>query len=178
MADEPPRRRGLRVTVSAPRLRSRVPARGLGPWLAGAAPPGARGEVGLALLSDAAVRRLNRTFRGVDRATDVLSFPSGPPAPGAWPTAGYARARAQGPTAFQDSHLGDIAIALGVARRQAAERCHSLATELRILALHGLLHLMGYDHEADQGRMLRVEERLRRRAGLPAGLIARGRAAR
>jgi probable rRNA maturation factor len=71
--------------------------------------------------------------------------------------------------------LGDVAIAAGVARRQAARHGHSLATELRILALHGLLHLLGYDHEQDQGRMRRFEERLRRRAGLPGGLIARAR---
>jgi probable rRNA maturation factor len=69
--------------------------------------------------------------------------------------------------------LGEIAIALGVARRQAAEIGHPLGTELRILALHGLLHLLGYDHETDQGDMRRAEERLRRAAGLPTGLIAR-----
>ena len=69
--------------------------------------------------------------------------------------------------------LGDIAIALGVARRQAREQRHSLQTEMRLLALHGVLHLLGYDHETDRGRMQRVEERLRRRAGLPSGLIVR-----
>ena len=72
----------------------------------------------------------------------------------------------------------NVVIAGGVAERQAKEHGHALQTELRILALHGLLHLLGYDHEAkdDNGRMRRVEERLRRKGGLKAGLI--GRAAR
>ena len=69
--------------------------------------------------------------------------------------------------------LGDVVIAAGVARRQAAEAGHSLGTELRVLALHGLLHLLGYDHDTDDGRMARVEARLRRRAGLREGLIGR-----
>ena len=73
------------------------------------------------------------------------------------------------------NHLGDIAIAIDVARRQAIERGHTLTTEIRILALHGLLHLLGYDHERDRGEMRRVEERLRRRAGLIEGLITRSR---
>jgi probable rRNA maturation factor len=72
--------------------------------------------------------------------------------------------------------LGDIAIASGIAARQAAEAGHSVSIELRVLALHGLLHLLGYDHETDHGEMSRVEERLRRRAGLPGGLIGRSRA--
>jgi probable rRNA maturation factor len=69
--------------------------------------------------------------------------------------------------------LGDIVIATGVCRRQARAAGHSARIERRILALHGLLHLLGYDHETDSGAMRRVEERLRRKAGLPAGLIAR-----
>jgi probable rRNA maturation factor len=69
--------------------------------------------------------------------------------------------------------LGDIAIASGRARRQAQDFGHSATTEMRVLALHGLLHLLGYDHDADQGEMGRLEERLRRRAGLPGGLIRR-----
>jgi len=148
--DQAPPRPRLRVTVIGPRPLPRA-AVGLGRWLERTAPVRARGDVGLALVADAHMRRMNGVFRGVDRVTDVLSFPAGGDGP--W--------------------LGDIAIALGVARRQARARRHALRTELRVLALHGLLHLLGYDHETDDGRMRRVEERLRRRAGLPAGLIAR-----
>lgn len=152
-------RRFLVVSVAARRPALR---RGLGGWLEQAAPRTARGTLDIAIVEDAEIRRLNREFRGVDASTDVLSFPSeGTPAPGA----------ADRPDPLP--HLGDIAIARGVAHRQAREQGHSLNVELRILALHGLLHLLGYDHETDAGRMRRLEERLRRRAGLPSGLIAR-----
>jgi probable rRNA maturation factor len=70
-------------------------------------------------------------------------------------------------------YLGDVVIASGVAARQAREAGHPLATELRVLALHGLLHLLGYDHEHDDGRMARLERRLRKRGGLGEGLIER-----
>ena len=139
----------LQVTVSchtpAP---VRVP--GLAEWLTRAAPRSARGHVNIALLTDPAIRRLNRTYRDADYATDVLSFPAEAPL------------------------LGDIAIAVGVARRQARDAGHAFATEVRVLALHGLLHLLGYDHETDTGEMARAEARLRRRSGLPSGLIERG----
>lgn len=72
-----------------------------------------------------------------------------------------------------DSFLGEIVIARGVARRQAREARHSELTELRVLALHGLLHLLGYDHESDSGQMRRTEQRLRRKGGLREGLIER-----
>jgi probable rRNA maturation factor len=150
MDDDPARRAPLTVTVIGPRPGLRA-ASGLGPWLEAAAPVRARGEVSIALVSDAHMRRMNGVFRGVDATTDVLSFPSGEPGP--W--------------------LGDIAIAIGRAREQARRERHAFRTELRVLALHGLLHLLGYDHEHDGGRMRRAEERLRRRAGLPAGVIAR-----
>src|SRR5262245_16757001 len=146
----------LTVTVTSPDGHASL-ARGLGQWLATAAPASARGEVTVALVSDGRMRSLNRSFRGKDFATDVLSFPI---APAAEMPAG-------------SRQLGDVVIAAGVARKQAAEARHPLATELRVLALHGLLHLLGYDHETDNGRMARAEVRLRRRAGLREGLIAR-----
>jgi probable rRNA maturation factor len=113
------------------------------------APRSARGELAVALVSDARMRTLNRLYRRKDSLTDVLSFD------------------AEG--------IGDLAIATGVARRQAREAGHSYQTELRVLALHGLLHLLGYDHEDpdDNGRMARAEARLRRKGGLKAGLIQR-----
>ena len=73
-----------------------------------------------------------------------------------------------------DVFLGDIVIARGVARRQARDAGHPESTEWRVLALHGLLHLLGYDHETDNGRMARVEARLRRAGGLSNGLLERG----
>jgi len=148
-------RRGLTVDVVAPR-HAAPSIRGLAAWLRKAAPARARGRVTVALISDQRMRRLNATYRKTDKATDVLSFPALGPG-----------SLAVGPD------LGDLAIALGVAKRQAQEYGHSLATEVRVLALHGLLHLLGYDHEADQGQMRRLEERLRQRARLPVGLIAR-----
>ena len=77
------------------------------------------------------------------------------------------------PADVMDRFLGDIVIARGVARRQARAARHSERTEIRVLALHGLLHLLGYDHERDDGLMRRVEGRLRRKGGLPGGLIER-----
>jgi probable rRNA maturation factor len=124
--------------------------RGLARWLAQTAPRSARGEVTIALVTDATMRRLNKRFRRVDKVTDVLSFPAG-----------------------TEHNLGDIVIARGMAARQARALRHPVRTELRILALHGLLHLLGYDHDVDEGQMARAEGRLRRRGGLPEGLIAR-----
>jgi probable rRNA maturation factor len=139
----------LRVSVSDGTGRA-VRDGGLARWLAAIAPPRAQGDVGIALVSDARMRALNHTYRRRLEPTDVLSFPS-------------------------DVGLGDIVIATGVARRQAKEAGHSYQTELRVLALHGLLHLLGYDHhdKRDQGRMGRVEAALRRKGGLAAGLIER-----
>lgn len=137
-----------------------VAAGGLGRWLARVAPARARGDVAIALVSDAKIRELNRRYRHKDKATDVLSFP-----------ASALRATAGRPSA----ELGDIAIATGVARRQAKAVGHTYDTELRVLALHGLLHLVGYDHDDpnDRGRMARAEARLRRKGRLREGLIER-----
>jgi probable rRNA maturation factor len=111
-----------------------------------------RGQVTVLLTTDGAVRRLNRQFRGKNKATDVLSFPAAPTVP---------------------EIAGDLAISVPTARRQAAERGHALVTEIKVLILHGLLHLAGYDHEKDEGQMLRRERTLRAKLGLPQGLIER-----
>jgi len=151
---ESPRRVPLSVSVVDAHGR---PLRGhrLGAWLSRVAPVRRRSAVTVAVVSDARVRALNRSYRGKDSATDVLSFTSGH-------------------QSRLDAFLGDIVIARGVARRQAREAGHDECTEWRVLALHGLLHLLGYDHETDNGTMARVEARLRRKGGLPAGLIERG----
>jgi len=101
------------------------------------------------IAGDAELRRLNKTYLGNDYATDVLSFPGEAP------------------------YLGDIAISLARARAQARAYGHSTEDELRILMLHGLLHLKGFDHESDGGRMARAEKRWRKTLGLPACLIER-----
>lgn len=159
------RRRRLKVTVVA-RASLRGPTRGLARWLERAAPARASGSVTVAVITDRAMRSLNRGFRGVDAPTDVLSFPAGP-------GPGHRRPPTRRDKLSGINHLGDIALAAGVARRQALAYHHALGTELRLLALHGLLHLIGYDHERDQGQMLRLEARLRRRMNLPAGLLTR-----
>jgi probable rRNA maturation factor len=109
------------------------------------------------LATDATVRDLNRRFRGKDEATDVLSFPAKP----------------LQNTKPAERVAGDVAISVETARRQAAEQGHALATEIKVLILHGLLHLAGYDHETDAGKMQRRERKLRERLGLPQGLIER-----
>jgi probable rRNA maturation factor len=131
-------------------------SKGLGPWLARIAPRSARGTLSIAILPDARVKALNRKYRGNNKPTDVLSFPE----------------NGSG-VVFERDFLGDIAISRGIAQKQAKLLGHSLRTEIRVLALHGLLHLLGYDHDSDNGRMARVEARLRRKARLPLGLIAR-----
>ena len=168
----------LRVRISDEQGRP-VRAAGLGAWLARVAPARARGHVSIALVSDRRLRALNRSYRRKDYATDVLSFPATNMPPRR--TLGTRRSRPD-PSSVStvssvvDRFLGDIVIARGVARRQAREARHSELTELKVLALHGLLHLLGYDHEADHGRMSRVEQRLRRKGGLREGLIERARA--
>lgn len=111
----------------------------------------AGGGFSVVISSDRALREANRRYRNVSRTTDVLSFPDG-----------------------EDGYWGDLLIAAGRAERQAAQHGHSVEQEIQVLALHGMLHLRGYDHETDQGEMQAVEERFRRKYGLAPGLIARG----
>src|SRR5437870_5113726 len=122
----------LTVDVVAP---AAIRTSGLASWLVSVAPARARGAMTIAIVSDARVRALNRQYRRKDKATDVLSFPAFAPS-----------TLRRGKPAGEASYLGDVVIAAGVAKRQAREAGHSLATELRVLALHGLLHLLGYDH--------------------------------
>jgi probable rRNA maturation factor len=125
---------------------------GLGRFLKTAqAAVGVTDEVQVLLAGDATLKRLNREFRGKNKATDVLSFP-------AVPGMGYG---------------GDLAISLETAQRQAEEHGHSLRDEVRVLLLHGLLHLAGMDHEVDGGEMAAREAELRKALGLKSGLIAR-----
>ena len=112
---------------------------------------GLKGGASLVVTSNAEIRRMNRWFRGKDKATDVLSF-------GAEGIEGYS---------------GDIAVSLDVAAENARRFGHSVGEEVRILALHGLLHLAGYDHETDRGEMSRREKQLRAALGLPDSLIQR-----
>jgi len=114
----------------------------------------ARGRRFCCLLTrDAELQRLNRDFLGKDHPTDVLSFPSG----------------------ARDGFLGEMAISVDRAREQAADHGHGLDEEIRILMLHGVLHLLGMDHRVDRGRMARAENRWRKQFDLPSGLIERAR---
>jgi probable rRNA maturation factor len=108
------------------------------------------GETHVLITDSAEMRRLNARFRGKRKPTDVLSFPAANGAGG-----------------------GDIAISADIAGRNAVRLGHPVAKEMKILILHGLLHLAGYDHERDAGKMARKEERLRRKLGLPSSLIVR-----
>jgi probable rRNA maturation factor len=105
------------------------------------------------IADDTELRRLNHRFLGKNYATDVLSFPAGSPG----------------------GSLGDLAISIERAAEQAREHGHSTTDEVKILMLHGLLHLLGMDHERDGGDMRRTEQQWRRRLELPAGLIERAR---
>lgn len=134
----------------APRLLRRRPLRAFAEQLRAAVAKGV--PFACLLTSDREIRKLNRDFRGHDEPTDVLSFPA---------------ARAD--------FLGDVAISTDRAAAQARALGHGLDAEVRILMLHGLLHLTGLDHERDHGRMARVEKRWRQRLDLPAGLIERAR---
>lgn len=107
-------------------------------------------EFAVLVASDRAVREANERFRGVKRSTDVLSFPDG-----------------------EDGRLGDVLISAKRAEEQAREAGHSNEDEVKVLVLHGVLHLLGWDHETDDGEMRAEEQRLRRKLGLRPGLIER-----
>ncbi|ABF42538.1 protein of unknown function UPF0054 [Candidatus Koribacter versatilis Ellin345] len=111
---------------------------------------GVRGQVQVLVTSSDELRGLNRRFRRKDKATDVLSFP-----------------------AIVDGEAGDIAISSDIASEYAYELGHSLDEELRILILHGVLHLAGHDHERDKGEMEALESELRDKLKLPSSLIER-----
>ena len=112
------------------------------------------------LTSDERIRELNREFRGKSVPTDVLSFP----------TVAWEFGAGNG---HRTKSAGDLAISLDTAARQAESMGHSLAVEVKVLILHGALHLAGFDHETDHGEMARKEIRLRRQLSLPSGLIER-----
>lgn len=122
----------------------------------------------VALVSNADIARWNRSYRGKNRPTDVLSFPVRRTSPKR--RARKSTARVAAPSKIADSgdgpYLGDIAIAPVVARENAARFGRTFETEMRILILHGILHLMGYDHETDTGQMERRERVLRRDLGI------------
>jgi probable rRNA maturation factor len=129
----------LSVVVLNRQRRQRIDAARLRRVLRGAGRTlGVGGEVSVVLAGDSLLQRLNRDFRGKDRPTDVLSFPGG----------------------GGEEGLGDVVISVPTATRNARRLGHSVSRELDILALHGFLHVLGYDHETDDGTMERLERRL------------------
>jgi probable rRNA maturation factor len=110
---------------------------------------GVGGEVGILIAGNRRLQQLNQRYRRKNKPTDVLSFP------------------------HNDGGGGDIAISAVIARQNAGRYSHSVAEEMKILVLHGMLHLAGYDHESDNGRMARLENKLRARLKLPASLLER-----
>lgn len=140
MTVEPAER--LSVVLLNRQRRRRVSAARLRRVLRGAASAlRVKGEMSLVLAGDRLLRRLNRTYRGKDRPTDVLSFPAG----------------------GGEAGLGDVVVSVETAERNARGLGRTLGQELDVLALHGFLHVLGYDHETDDGTMERLERRLRKR---------------
>lgn len=115
---------------------------------------GLKSMVDVLVTGNAEMKSLNRRFRGKDKATDVLSFPAGR-------------------EGMRKQLAGEIAVSAEIAAQNAEALGHSAAKEVKILVLHGILHLSGYDHERDSGQMARREKQLRARLGLPVGLIER-----
>lgn len=141
---------GCEIEVQNPCRYPEAGARRWRPWIAEVVDELAPRADSLAVrfVSDREMRRLNRTYRHHDRTTDVLSFPHQPAAM---------------PALDGGRHLGDVAVSVPAARRQARELGHSVETEIRTLLLHGVLHCLGYDHETDDGAMERLEDSLRPR---------------
>lgn len=142
----------MTVEVVARRRSHAEAGRGVAAFLrrvAGVCPPGGAARLTVGLVGDRRMRQMNRRWRGKDRTTDVLAFPSG------------------GSLSDPERSLGDVVISVPRARVQARDAGHPLEREIRILALHGYLHLLGHDHETDRGEMLRLQSRLERRLLTP-----------
>jgi probable rRNA maturation factor len=149
LSPDPPSPDPPEIVLQNPNRYPEAAARRLRPWLAalvgelaaGREPPPA--SLGVRFVGDRAIRAMNRDYRGRDRATDVLSFP--------------------GEETPEGPHLGDVAVSVPTARRQAAEQGVPVEREVKRLLLHGVLHCLGHDHETDGGAMERLERRLARR---------------
>lgn len=150
MNQDPPGRSAPRATRPAPlvevtaAVRKGPSPRRVAAWaeaVLAAAAPRRKASVSVLLCGDARMRRLNREYRGIDRPTDVLSFPAEDPA-----------------------FLGDVAVDVPYASRQARTRGHSLDREVQLLLAHGVLHLLGHDHETDDGEMFRLQRRVVKKA--------------
>lgn len=150
MSQDPPGRRAPRAARTATlvevtsAVRKGPSARRVAAWTEAAlaaAAPRRKASVSVLLCGDARMRRLNRDYRRVDRPTDVLSFPAADPA-----------------------FLGDVAVDVPYAARQARRRGHSADREVQLLLAHGVLHLLGHDHETDDGEMFRLQRRVVRKA--------------
>jgi probable rRNA maturation factor len=149
----------IEIALLNPNRYPEVSARRLRPWLAQVLqallrkrPARGAASLGVRFAGDRAMRRANRQFRGKDQTTDVLSFPGD-----------VCRAAGGGGGIAAGGHLGDVLVSVPQARRQAAAAGRDPAREIQVLLLHGVLHCLGHDHEADGGEMERLERRLRRR---------------
>lgn len=144
VAAPPAERARAVVTIQNPCQYQDVGARRLRPWLARLVLVLASSSSSFVVrfVSDREMRQLNRLYRAKDKPTDVLSFP--------------------GEDTPEGFHLGDVVISVPTARRQAEAAGHGIEVELKVLILHGLLHCLGYDHEADNGEMAALEKKLRR----------------
>jgi probable rRNA maturation factor len=135
---------------------------------------GLKGTVNVLVTNSAAVRVLNRQFRGKNKATDVLSFPFVSPASESHATSrATSRATCRATSRATPKLAGDVAISADIAFENSIQLGHAIAQEIKILTLHGILHLAGFDHERDNGAMARKEAKLRRELRLPVALIER-----